>query len=46
MSGGDGITKVCAFRANFFMEAGGAAAIKFRVTGKNARDMELCAPPF
>ena len=28
------------------MEAGGAAAVTVRVTGENAADGDLCAPPF
>ena len=45
-SGGDGITKVCAGRANFFMEAGGAAAVFVSLCGENARDGGVCAPPY
>ncbi len=35
MSGGDGIKKFARERANFFMEAGGAAAVTVSHNGKN-----------
>ncbi len=43
-SGGDGITKVCL--QTFLWRQGEQRQWQFCVTGENAADGELCAPPF